>query len=298
MTARTAVVLGAAGAVGRSFADRLRAEGIAVVGVDLRGQRPAARLSRICWDATVPHASVSQAVQNAECVLVCLPESAALASLSWWADALRPGTLIVDTLSAKPRFAERAAALAPLAERLGINPLFAPDLPFEERTVAVVSTAGGPRTDWFVGLLKQWRLILAEVTLDEHDRAMALVQALTHAVVLAFGCALRECAYDASALAPLRTPPHALLLCLLARMLQKPPEAYFEIQRATDYAATARAALFRGLQQVATAVGTDDPVPFTRLLCDLRGIVAAELEPLSEMARTTFEFCKNSSSIA
>lgn len=288
MTASTTTVLGAAGGMGRVFVERLVSEGIRVIGIDVREQDVCERLVRLVGDVSRPDVAIREAIASADSVVVCVPEPLAVRSLPAWAPALTAGALVVDTLSAKSRFAAQACMFAAGAERLGINPLFAPDLAFRGRSAAIVRVAGGPRTEWFLGLLRRWGLTLVELTPDEHDHAMSLIQALTHATVLAFGCALRECGYDATASAPLRTPPHAVLLSLLARMLENPPGVYLEIQRANDHAGRARAALLRGVERVGVAVAADDASAFERLLCDMRGCLGAELFALSERARRSF----------
>jgi prephenate dehydrogenase len=285
----TVTVLGAAGGVGRAFAERLRAARLRVVGIDVREQPTARRLSRVIGDVRSPDTAVRAAISRADTILVCLPEHVAVASLPGWASAVRPGALIVDVLSVKSRFAAAAAACVPGAERLGVNPLFGPDLGFAGRTIAVARQSAGPRTEWFLTILRQWGLTLAEVTTDEHDRVMAIVQALTHSTLLAFGCALRDLACDEPVAAPLRTPVHTELLSLLARLVAGHPDVYFEIQRANPYAARAREALDRGVARVGAAVTAADPIAFERLLHDLRDIFGPELGEWSARARDRFE---------
>ena len=102
---------------------------------------------------------------------------------------------------------------------------------------------------------------VVEVGAAEHDRATAVSQALTHAVVLAFGGALDRLAPPpaAAAAAP---PPHVLLRALLARIVSGVPAVYHDIQVANPYAADARRALRDALDELDAA---DEPERFAAL---------------------------------
>ena len=102
---------------------------------------------------------------------------------------------------------------------------------------------------------------VVEVDAAEHDRATATSQALTHAVVLAFGGALdRLDPPPATAMAA--PPPHVLLRALLARIASGTPAVYHDIQVANPYAADARRALRAALDELDAA---EDPARFAAL---------------------------------
>jgi len=284
-----AVVVGAAGAVGRAFVEQFVRDGFAVTGADLRDQSALDGLTRIVADATSIDEPFRRALACADVVLLCLPEPRAIAAVPGLAAMLARGTLVVDVLSVKARFVERATSLPAGLEWLGINPLFGPDLGFSGRSIAAVPVTSGARTNRFLDLLRRWGSTVVPVSVEEHDRAMAVIQALTHSALLAFGCALLDLKYDVAASSGLRTPLHTTMLSLLARMLKGSPAVYGEIQSSNPHADRARQALMRGMARVELAVDASEPFAFERLMEDLHDLLGSELKPLSELARNSFQ---------
>ena len=304
---QTAVVVGGGGAVGQLFVRHLAGSGAAVTVIDAatapapqpeRHSGPAPHGTReprggtvIRADARHPDGLALAALEAADAVLLTLPEAVCLQALPGLVAALRPGTLLVDTLSVKGPYA-RALARLPASqlsrvEVLGLNPMFAPALGFAGRAVAAVTTSGGERVTALLELLRQWGARVVPCTEPQHDRLTAVTQALTHATVLAFGAALAELDVDVAELTPLAPPPHALLLGLLARIASGAPEVYWDIQSANPDAGPARDALARGLHRLGDVVGAGDQNGLALLMRDVRGRFGGELARYaSEFART------------
>lgn len=278
------VVLGGAGGVGGLFCRALLRDGHVVTAVDRRACAPPLMSMRA--DAAAPNRVLADALAGADCVLFCLPEDVALASVGPVSAAMRPGALIVDTLSVKSRFAAVASSVAAAMETLGVNPLFAPEIGFDGQNVAVVRSGAGPRGDSFVAMLKAWCANVTEMSAEEHDRAMAMIQALTHATVLGFGCALRDMGYSATGAAGLRTPFHNALLALLARILEGAPSVYRDIQLSNPHSAPARSALTAAHLRLEAALNADAPDErhFESMLGDLHALLGPAERPLAEQA--------------
>lgn len=162
-----------------------------------------------------------------------------------------PMAVVDDVIAEQANRAERAvfdvtgsmrgplAALrdhAPDRERASLHPLFAPDA--APGTVAVVLDAPGPTVDAFMEDVADAGNELVETTPDEHDDAMATVQAGAHAAILAYAMRAAD--------VPERfgTPVSKGLDELASRMLDGDPDLYADIQ-----------ATFDGADAVATAAG-------------------------------------------
>ncbi|PSP97304.1 prephenate dehydrogenase [Halobacteriales archaeon QS_5_70_17] len=113
---------------------------------------------------------------------------------------------------------------APDRERLSLHPLFAADA--APGTVAVVPDAPGPVTGRIRERLAERGNDAFETTPEEHDRAMATVQARAHAAVLAFGLAREEVPEE------FHTPVSQALTDLLERATGGTPRVYADIQAA------------------------------------------------------------------
>jgi prephenate dehydrogenase len=249
------VVAGGAGAVGGLLVDLLRGAGADVFVVDVAA--PSAEVAQMCayarGDVCAMDARLVAEMRRADIVVLAVPERVALAAVPALAPQLRPGGLLVDTLSVKTDIVAALAAHAAHLEVVSLNPMFAPDLGFAGRAVAAVVVRDGPRARALLDAIGRRGGRVAEVGADEHDRVAAVTQALTHAAVLAFGLALDELGVAVEDLGALATPPHLTLLALLARIASGGPETYWHVQAGNPHARRARTALAAGLATVTDA---------------------------------------------
>ena len=147
--------------------------------------------------------------------------------------------------------------------------MFAPALGMSGRPVAAVVHRSGSATTPFLDTIASWGGRVVELTADEHDRRCAAMQTLTHAAVLAFGLAVGDLT-DTDDSTPMSTPPHTVLLALLARISGGTPAVYHDIQTANPYSAQARKALASALADLSAAVETGDPDDFAALMSRAR----------------------------
>jgi 4-amino-4-deoxyprephenate dehydrogenase len=229
-----AVVAGGAGAMGGLMAELLRGAGADVLIADPRAPEPA--------DILAPGTALALELERADIVVLAVPGRVALEAVADVSAWMRRGALLVDTASVKSGIVAELAEHATRLEALSLHPLFAPELGFEGRAVAAVTVRGGPLGRALLDAVRAQGAVVADVDADEHDRATAATQALTHAAVLAFGLALEELGMTAEELVPLAPPPHLALLALLARICAGEPETYSEVQT-NPHARLARAAL-------------------------------------------------------
>jgi prephenate dehydrogenase len=252
------LVAGGVGAVGALMVDLLRSEGadVCVADVAAPGEVP-----HVHGDIRVLDDRLAAAVRRADVVVLAVPEPVALAAAPAVARGLRPGALLVDTLSVKTRIVP-ALAQARHLEAVSLNPLFGPDLGFAGRAVAAVVVRDGPRARALLDAIGRGGSQVVELDAGEHDRVTAVTQALTHAAVLAFGVALDELDFGVQDAGPVATPPHVTLLAVLARIASGHAETYWDVQAGNPHARSARAALATGLATLADAAdhGTADDV--------------------------------------
>ena len=243
--------------------DLLLADRVPVTIVDVHGGSAPGGSAAIAGDITEPDAPVESVLRQAATVILAVPESVALrADLS----AIRPDTLLVETLSVKSGFSRHVQDARPIGAAVGINPMFAPSLGMAGRPVAAVVHRPGPPVDAFLDSITRWGGRVVHLDAARHDRLAAATQALTHASVLAFGMALAELDLpfvDIDAVAP---PPHATMLAVLARITGGEPEVYWDVQAGNPHAADARAALHRATQTVSETVDSGSEADFARLL--------------------------------
>ncbi|WP_305091448.1 prephenate dehydrogenase dimerization domain-containing protein [Prescottella sp. R16] len=269
------VVVGGAGAVGSLLVERLRGDGAPVTVVDR-----ATAENVVAGDVAAPTAEVRAVLSASSTVVLAVPEQVAIAAVPVLDGVLAPGVLLVETLSVKSRIHDLLCAARRPA--VGINPMFAPALGMSGRPVAAVVHRGGPSVEAFLTRVGGWGAQVVRVGAGEHDRVTAVTQALTHAVVLAFGLALAELDADPGTVAATAPPPHRLLSALLARVGSGTPEVYHDIQARNPAAADARKALAGALDRLSGAVG--DEAAFAAVMADA-------LAPLGDRAAGYRELC-------
>ncbi|WP_276257525.1 prephenate dehydrogenase/arogenate dehydrogenase family protein [Haloglomus litoreum] len=133
---------------------------------------------------------------------------------------------VVDVSGEMETAVTALADAAPDRERASFHPLFAPDN--EPGNCAVVVDRGGPAVRAIREALADRGNRVFDTTPAEHDRAMATVQARTHAAVLAFGLAAEDVPEE------FHTPVSEPLADLVANVTGGNPDVYAEIQAAFE----------------------------------------------------------------
>ncbi len=171
------------------------------------------------------------------------------------------GALWLDVTSIKE--APVAAMLASQAEVVGLHPMTAaPKAPTLKGRVMVVCEA---RLDgwrgWLDDFLGALRAQCVRATPGQHDRIMALVQAMVHATHLAQGGVLGEYAArlgGLEALLPFRSASFELDTAMLSRILAMNPAIYEDIQFCNPYAGPMLGALVRQIEGLRALVERGD----------------------------------------
>jgi 4-amino-4-deoxyprephenate dehydrogenase len=278
------LILGANGQLGCLLSRKLSQTGASVTGIDLdqEASEQGAYSLYLSADLTIPESRVVAAVEQAACVIVCLSESVALAALPGIMNSVSRGALLVDTLSVKANFLEQVRLAGKEIECLSINPMFAPSVDFKAQNVAVIEVASGTLAEEFVNLVRSWGAEVTRVTLEEHDAITACTQVATHAALIVFGSVLSKLGYDVESALRIATPPHRIVLSLLARITLANPEVYWEIQRGNPLAVKVREALAQSIAELSDVSVAANPKGFSCLLSDVRTTIEPEIERLAE----------------
>ena len=288
---KSVVVLGGNGAMGSLICDNLASRAGRVTAVDL-GEAPrpgAGALDYLRADVLALDAPAKHVLAAADAVILALPEAVAIKSVRAVRSAMSDDALLVDTLSVKTQIVELMGEFNSPFETLSINPMFGPSTGFADQNVIVVRVAAGPRAEHFVEILQSWGSRVVFRTAEEHDQAMAALQTATHAAILSFGMALEKLDYDVSTLADMSSPPHRVLLALVARLLGGEPEVYWDIQAHNSFADGARDAVRQSVQDLSDIVASDDEAEFRARLEKLREMLGPDLAFLARKCGALFE---------
>ena len=143
---------------------------------------------------------------------------------------LKPDAALMDLTSVKQR--PVAAMLSAFAgEVVGTHPLFGPgEESIKGRTVVLCQGRGERWFQWLKDLLTQAGARVKVTSAAEHDRLMAVVQGLSHFLLISFGAVIQELGVSPEDLEEFSTPTFATLHNLARHLLSQDAKLYACIQ--------------------------------------------------------------------
>jgi chorismate mutase/prephenate dehydrogenase len=252
-----ALVIGGAGKMGAWFAQFLSSQGYAV---EIADPRPAAvDLPRIAdWRASA---------LDQELIVVAAPLGTTDTILQALAERRPPG-VVFDLGSLKsPLRAGLAALRAAGVAVTSLHPMFGPDTELlSGRHVIFIDLGHAEALARARALFAATMAEQAVMGLDEHDRLIAYVLGLSHALNIAFFTALEQSGEAAPRLLQLSSTTFDAQFDIAANVAEESPELYYEIQRLNDFGAESLDALAQAVDAVRSAVLAGDRARFAALM--------------------------------
>lgn len=254
---RRALVIGGGGLMGGWFVRFLASQGFAV---EVADPAPAAGIE-------VQRADWRDGAVDQDVIVVATPVSRTGALLTELA-ARRPPGLVFDIAALKtPLRAGLAALVASGVRATSLHPMFGPDTELlSGRHVVFVDVGHPAATAAARELFASTMVVPVEMGLDEHDRVIAYVLGLSHAVSIAFFTALGESGESAPRLAEVSSTTFERQLEVSRRVAEENPHLYFEIQRLNDYGTESLSALLLAIERLRSVVRAGDEEGFVRLM--------------------------------
>jgi prephenate dehydrogenase/chorismate mutase len=289
---RHAVVVGILGSIGQLLANQLSIAGYSVTGIDIAVDDQSVQPHTVIQgDVLRPGNEIKQRLGDAQILVLALAQNVLSEALPQLLPSLRSDCLIVDTLSIKSEFADFVATLDVAQPMVGINPMFSGDLDPTGRPVAVVTyrDGDGDAVARLVEWLHSWPANVFQMTASEHDRTMAYLQTLGHALVMGMGLTLAESAAPLENLFELAPPPFKVMLALLARMTKNHPDVYWEIQSNNPYSQEIRSRMLAQLGKLDDRVNSGSRLDYHVSMAMLRNALKPLNPGLENTSRHLFE---------
>ena len=254
---RRALVIGGAGHMGAWFVRYLRAQGFSVEIADPHDGHEGVTNHRDWHAATLDH----------EVIIIAAPMPATNQILLELAKA-PPTGVIFDVGSLKSPLREGLHALRDAgAQVCSVHPMFGPDTALlSGRHVIFVDLGAPAATAAARALFEPTMATLVEMDLESHDRLIAYVLGLSHALNIAFFTALAESGEAAPRLATLSSTTFDAQLGVAAKVADEHPDLYFEIQTLNDYGTESLAALLYAVERLRSVVRANDLDGFRALM--------------------------------
>jgi chorismate mutase/prephenate dehydrogenase len=254
---RRALVVGGAGRMGRWFVGFLASQGFAVEVADPAG--PVAGHAHLSdWrDSDLTHDLVVLATE--------LRVTAGI--LDSLADRRPPG-VVFDIGSLKGPLAAGLARLAEAGVRVtSLHPMFGPDTELLSGRHVILVDAGVAAANRVArSLFTSTMAELVEMSVEDHDRCIAYVLGLSHALNIAFSSALADSGEAATRLAQLSSTTFERQLEVAQAVAQENPHLYFEIQRLNEFGGDSLAALRAAVGRLQEAVARGDEPGFVTMM--------------------------------
>jgi chorismate mutase/prephenate dehydrogenase len=251
------LVVGGAGKMGAWFAQFLSSQGFAVEIADPSGEPvPYPRMAD--WrDSALDH----------DIVVVATPMKVAGQVLLELARR-RPKGLVVDIGSLKSPLREGLKALADAGCKVtSIHPMFGPDTRLlSGRHVVFCDVGVAQATREARALFASTMAEQLEMSVDDHDRLMAYVLGLSHALNLAFFTALAESGELVPRLQKMSSTTFDAQLRVATLVAKDNPYLYFEIQALNDYGAASLQGLRSAAERIQKLVEAGDEAGFVELM--------------------------------
>ena len=169
-------------------------------------------------------------------VLLAVPIDVTREVIARVAPQLRPGALLFDITSVKRQPVSQMLASAPLnVELVSVHPLFGPSMPdMEGETIIVTPVRGVTGRQFLTDLFECAGAHVEELSPEEHDHLMSVIQGLTHFGYIAMGTTLEALNFDIKRSRRFMSPVYEILIDFVGRILGQNPRLYAAIQMNTD----------------------------------------------------------------
>lgn len=250
---RTVAIVGGAGKIGRVMARLFGDLGHRVLVSDVdTALRPA------------------EAAAAADVAVVSVPIDRTVAVIEAIGPHVRADALLMDVTSIKGAPVE-AMLRSTSASVVGTHPMFGPGVhSLQGQRVVVCRARGDAWADWVSHALSARGLVVTETTPERHDRAMSLVQVLTHYQTQVLGVALARQGVSLDETLPFTSPAYLLELYVCARHFAQAPELYGPIEMLNPRTGDVTAAFREAAREVAEVLSSGDQARFAGLFAEVR----------------------------
>ena len=173
-------------------------------------------------------------VKRSDIVLVSVTIEKTVEVIRQVAPLMRPGSLIMDVTSIKSEPVRAMKTFAPAGvEALGTHPMFGPTMPSMRGQTIILTPVQEKTGRWLNEISSLFQSDGAHVEVlgsEEHDRIMAVVQALTHFAYIGIGSTLKALQFDVENSRRFMSPVYEIMIDFVGRILDQNPELYASIQ--------------------------------------------------------------------
>ncbi len=183
---------------------------------------------------------------------------------------VREDALLMDVTSVKEAPLQTMLEVTS-ASVVGTHPMFGPSVhTLQGQRVVICRGRGDTWADWVAQSFAARGLVITETSATQHDRAMSVVQVLTHFQTQVHGLTLSRLGLPLAETLPLTSPAYLLELYVAARHFAQDPALYGSIEMRNPRTADITSAFNQSVQDVSDILARGDQAAFSRLFDDVR----------------------------
>jgi chorismate mutase/prephenate dehydrogenase len=157
------------------------------------------------------------------------------------------------------------------ASVLGTHPMFGPSVhSLQGQRVVLCRARGDEWADWIAEMFAARGLTITEATPAQHDRAMSIVQVLTHFQTQVLGLTLARLGIPLEESLRFTSPAYKLELYVTARHFAQSPELYGPIEMRNPRTGKITAAFATAAREISGVIATDDQLKFNAMFEEVR----------------------------
>ncbi len=212
----------------------------------------------------------AEAAAMADVTVISVPIDATADVIAAVGPHVREEALLMDVTSIKE--APVAAMLsATRGSVVGTHPMFGPTVhSLQGQRVVLCRARGDSWADWVSQSLTARGLIVSETSAAQHDRAMSIVQVLTHFQTQVLGVTLARLGVPLAETMPFTSPAYLLELYVTARHFAQDPALYGPIEMRNPQTTAVTGAFGAAARDVADVIARGDQAAFTQLFGEVR----------------------------
>jgi prephenate dehydrogenase len=201
---------------------------------------------------------IKEAAAQAELLLIAVPISKTPETVKSLAEIVPKDALLADVASVKSDVVDVMRKIKNNIELVSVHPLFGPGaVSIAGKDMIVVPVKPGKRYSELKKRLVELGARVTEMDAEQHDRLMAIIQCMTHFVLLAYLTAIKSMK-GLKLAKEIRTPMFAALTSLAKAVLAGNPELYGELQVHNRYAKIVRSSMIEACRSLDIAFSAGD----------------------------------------
>ena len=236
-------IIGGAGAMGGWFAKFFKQNGADVRIVDRSAKTPEIASSLgvdfMHVDILSQHcpSDITEDITDTDVLIISVPIDITCNVIEAVGKRIKDGTLLMDLTSVKREPVRKMLECTKdNVEILSIHPMFGPTAKsIRNQTVIFIEISGrwGKLCDKIENIFERKGARIVFMSADEHDRTMAVIQGLSHFVLLSYGITLQNLNFNVEHAREM-SPLYEIFTDFVGRILHQDPELYANIQMNLD----------------------------------------------------------------